>query len=311
MKKIFFVLAISAVLFITIAPALALAQDLPLVRCGLDLGSSGEAGECNFCDLINLIRRVFMFIVWVAAPVVTLLLAWAGLKLIIYGNNDTKRGEAKQLLKDALIGFLWVILAGSLVNLILVTLVAPRESKPAGWWWGQSLNCPKTPVNLSVGTAPPGVGVVPSQPGGGMTSEQKVAAEKAVRSELSAANVSVNREDWCAFSGQSGCTDVSGLNRSTIDYVKSFKTTCGNCAVVITGGSESGVHSGEGAGTHAGGDKVDIRPNANVDAYVKNNFQYAGTRTGTGAGDKYTDPKTEAVWVREGDHWDVQVTKRI
>lgn len=117
------------------------------VPCGTDLTDN----ECNFCYLIKMIQRVFRFLIYLAAPLVTLLIAWAGIKLIVNAENTSERENAKTLLKDALVGFILMLMAGFIVNLILGLLVS-ADKRPAGWWWGGNLKCenviPNTDVNL-------------------------------------------------------------------------------------------------------------------------------------------------------------------
>lgn len=171
-KKAFLHSIITLLIIVTFIPAgLALAQgfDGPgigsgggFVPCGNDL----TQGECNFCHLIELIRRVFRFLIYLAAPVVTVLIAWAGIRLMVNADNEGEREKAKTLLKDALIGFLIMILAGFFVSLILGLLVKTEQRGP-NWWWGGDLKCetviPNTSVNyLYVDGTNQGVGVVKS-----------------------------------------------------------------------------------------------------------------------------------------------------
>jgi len=139
-------IVVFVLVFLAFSPSFTLAQGSipkdPLVPCGINPFKGGD-GECNFCHLVELIRRVFLFIVGISAFIVTLMLAWGGLKLIVSGDNEESRGTAKRILKDALIGFLIVILAGEIVNLILVTLVNPNE-RQKGWWYGAGFKCTDT-----------------------------------------------------------------------------------------------------------------------------------------------------------------------
>ncbi len=98
-----------------------------LVPCGR---SDSLSDQCQFCHLIELIQRVINFIiVFLAAPIATLLIAFAGIKLVTQADNESSRTEAKQLLKDILVGFLWILLAWSAVIAVLNILV---KDKPQG-----------------------------------------------------------------------------------------------------------------------------------------------------------------------------------
>ncbi len=100
-----------------------------LVPCGLTDPVTGKlTSQCQFCHLIELIQRVINFIVvQLAAPVATLLFAWAGIRLVTQAGNEEARKQAKQLLKDVLIGFLWVLLAWSAVIAVLNILVKTSD----------------------------------------------------------------------------------------------------------------------------------------------------------------------------------------
>lgn len=121
-------------------------SDGGLVPCGNDL----TKGECNFCHLIELIRRVFKFLIYLAAPLVTLLIAWAGIKLMVNADNPSERESAKTLLKDALVGFILMLMAGFIVNLILGMLVSSSARAGTNWWWGGNLKCENVIPNMDV-----------------------------------------------------------------------------------------------------------------------------------------------------------------
>ncbi|MEK7567472.1 MAG: pilin [Patescibacteria group bacterium] len=127
-------------LLILVTPFFASAQSL--VPCGL---TDKLPNQCEFCDLIELIQRVINFIiVKLAAPVATLLIAFAGIKLIVKADNETSRTEAKQLLKDILVGFLWILLAWSVILAVLNVLVKNSPQDPSSNWF--KLKCFRYPV---------------------------------------------------------------------------------------------------------------------------------------------------------------------
>jgi hypothetical protein len=83
-----------------------------------------------------LIQNVINFIILdLAAPVATLLIAWAGIKLMINAESEDERKKAKQLLKDILVGFLWILFAWFVVILIMDTLVSDSIKGPGSSWF--------------------------------------------------------------------------------------------------------------------------------------------------------------------------------
>ncbi len=83
----------------------------------------GITNPCDFNSLIDSINRVINFlIVFVAFPVVALVIAWAGIKLITSGGSEEAKTGAKSIIKKVLIGFIVALLCWSIIKLILVTL---------------------------------------------------------------------------------------------------------------------------------------------------------------------------------------------
>ena len=59
--------------------------------------------------------------------------------------------------------------------------------------------------------------------------------------------------------------------------------------------------------SHGEGFKVDLRPNNQLDAFLKS-MKSIGTRVGDGPGDAYTDKCGANQYVRVSEHWDIKVT---
>lgn len=138
LRSIFFLIPVVFLL----VPAVSEAQGL--VPCGL---TANLFDQCQLCDVITLITNIIKFlIIDVAAPVATLLIAWAGIKLIVFGDSDGERTEAKQLLKDVIVGFMIVLFAWTVVQMILAALVNPKEG---GAWF--KIQCTgRQAVNLDI-----------------------------------------------------------------------------------------------------------------------------------------------------------------
>lgn len=123
--------------------------------------------------------------------------------------------------------------------------------------------------------------------------------------------IKINNPNACATGQTSGCTTVAGLRDNTISGVGTLKSACGDeCNVTITGGTEgSGIHSQSGVYNHVNGYKVDLRPNAELDNFIKTNYErIPGTRSDGAIG--YKDGTGDVYYYEEGTstqgpHWDV------
>ncbi len=85
-----------------------------VVECGLD---------CDFYDLIATINRVIDFMIkFIAFPLVAIVVAWAGFKMIISGGSSEAVGSAKKMIWKVVIGLCIALLCWVIIKLILVTL---------------------------------------------------------------------------------------------------------------------------------------------------------------------------------------------
>lgn len=79
--------------------------------------------DCDFNTFIETINRVINFlIVYIAFPVVAIVVAWAGLMLILSGGNTSKKEYAKSIISKILIGFIIALLCWSIIKFILILM---------------------------------------------------------------------------------------------------------------------------------------------------------------------------------------------
>lgn len=127
----------------------------------------------------------------------------------------------------------------------------------------------------------------------------KGVAENAVREQLRAAGIGVNN-DACDF-GQDfqthrrifrgkGCTDLSGLQCESTDYLQDLQQTCGAGSLVVTGGSELG-HI-----THDTGNAVDLSVKGTS---LQSCLDTKTDRFTNLGGGKYKDKKTGSIFTFE------------
>lgn len=89
-----------------------------------------QPGDCTFEDVIKEVQNVTKFAVEFALGFSIVVLAFAGFKYMISGENANKRKEANKMLLNVVIGILVVLSAWLIVTLITGALLNPGYS---GW----------------------------------------------------------------------------------------------------------------------------------------------------------------------------------
>jgi hypothetical protein len=116
--------------------------------------------------------------------------------------------------------------------------------------------------------------------------------------QFQAAGVTWTSTGNCANRNKPSCTSFSGIRQSAVDGVRTLKAASG-CAVVITGGTETGHAAG--VYSHWNGWKIDIQRSACVDAYVIRRFARVGS---VGWGEQWR-ARSGNLYTNEGRHWDI------
>lgn len=87
------------------------------------LVACGGAEDCDFYALIATVNRVIDFLIkYVAFPLVAIVVAWAGIKLLISGGSSEAKGSAKKMIGKVIVGLIIALLSWIIIKLILVTL---------------------------------------------------------------------------------------------------------------------------------------------------------------------------------------------
>ncbi|MFF9848843.1 peptidoglycan-binding domain-containing protein [Streptomyces litmocidini] len=129
--------------------------------------------------------------------------------------------------------------------------------------------------------------------GGGLLTQAQAA------SLFTSAGITWSSSGNCSDRYNSACTSFEGLRQASADGAVTLKRAS-NCALNITGGTETGHASG--TYSHWNGYKLDFSPTTCLSNYITGTFTYSGTR-GDGAA-LYTAPSGN-VYARESSHWDV------
>lgn len=163
MKKIVAIVALCAVLFFSLAPAILAAPDWwPLVPCGLKQVPEGKSSTdgytlpCNYCDLLRLLKNLIDFVLFAVTPIVAVLLfVVAGFYILLYGAYPGMLEKGKKLFWDTIMAVIIILISWLLVNFGLKSLAPKSDLVPTEWW---KLQCTYTPpVATPVPTVTPSV----------------------------------------------------------------------------------------------------------------------------------------------------------
>jgi hypothetical protein len=129
-----------------------------LVPCGFgtfdptrDSSSNHSSSTaCQACDLATLIQRVITFAIGLSIPIAAALFAWAGVLFFTAADNSSKITQAKQIFKNAFIGFLIAITAWLIINTVLAVIFNGSRLITNGQWF--TIQCAETarPVNATL-----------------------------------------------------------------------------------------------------------------------------------------------------------------
>lgn len=83
----------------------------------------GATDQCDFDDLIQLAKNIMNFLILLSIPVATIAFAWAGILMLTARGNESQVAKAKEIFTKVLIGFLFVLTAWLIVQLITGALL--------------------------------------------------------------------------------------------------------------------------------------------------------------------------------------------
>ncbi len=92
-----------------------------LVPCGDNIDVIGD--QCDFNDFITLINRVINFLIFfIGFPFVAIVVAYAGIKLLVSGGDTEAKSSAKKMISKVLLGLIMALLCWGIIKLVLRTL---------------------------------------------------------------------------------------------------------------------------------------------------------------------------------------------
>jgi len=260
-KKIFLILIMGIFLLPTLV---ALAADdlsytvlapLPCIDGSGTPGTDGYKPECNQTanqtTLEKYLPGAFKLAIGLSAVFAVLMIVIGGFQYI---SSDAimKKTEGKERIKNAVFGLVLVISAWLILNTINPNLLNINLNI-------ESIST--TAVNGgTLGTNGGTLGTI-SKAGVPMTKEE-IDASNIVRASLYQQGVDTYRGP-CTDGRPVGCVNLNGLTNTTKDGLILTKKAltesgCNNCNMIITGGTEPGIHSS--TGDHSKGNAVDLKP---------------------------------------------------
>lgn len=255
-----------------------------------------EAGSAT--DMVTYLSGAIKLLVAVAGAVAVLMAVIGGTQYVAAGISPDAKSDAKNRITNAFIGLALILTSYLILNSINPNLVA---------------------FKFKLKDVTPRVTVI-TEPST-LISTETSREEGAVRSVLTTdTQIKINSGPCETAEGRIGCTNVRNLNGKALTGVKLLDAkTCSrrnaigflanNCFVLITGGTEYGVHQTHGDGTVESSTKLDLHKgdaDGVVDNYIKKNGVVPEIPCGIKNAPKYQpDGPTGGTYVDEGNHWHV------
>ncbi|MEM9336534.1 MAG: pilin [Patescibacteria group bacterium] len=276
-----------------------------------------EGTNCSFCNLVSMGNVFVSWLIGILFLLVAVVMAVAGIKLVISAGDVSAREYAKDRFASAIIGLIIVLAAWLVVDTLFRVLLPGDQGTITGYGPWQQVQCQTQTVSVQFFV---GAGVdeqsflddpteAPTDFVPGEVSEGQLQHDEAL-SQLQNAGIVVTSTQGPSgvrtdCTGIDRCTTLGGINEDTVNQTLNIRNACPTCNIVVTGATEGG-HAG-GDFSHANGYKIDLDDNPALDNYLQTTLTRSGTREGSHGGPRYVDSCGNE-YVREATHWDISVT---
>jgi hypothetical protein len=131
-----------------------------LVPCG-----GTNEPMCRACDFVSMGQKVLFKFIELSAGIIALAFAYGGMKMLMSAGNTGAVSEAKEIMTNAVIGFVILLGAWLIVNTVLMTMMSDGKGIEV---WG-TIECVSNPAMSGGSTTNPTGGVTTNPGGGGVT----------------------------------------------------------------------------------------------------------------------------------------------
>lgn len=138
----------------------------PVVAAAAGLVPCGGPGEpaCQMCYFVTLMDKIIGWLVAILSVIVSIVIVVAGLKMVTSSGNVSAKEDAKRLVTNAIIGFIIVLAAWLLVDIIMRMLLTGEDGSIEDYGPWSTIQCTIQPM---AGFVPGSLGMA----GGGTLSE--------------------------------------------------------------------------------------------------------------------------------------------
>ena len=215
----------------------------PVYAVGIVPCGGTDQPECRACDLVQLGSKLIGWFIAISASTIALTFAWGGMKMVMSGGDMGAVSSARAIMTNSIIGLIIILGSWLIVDTMLKLFL---NDQSYGVW--NEVQCTVLPPTTTTPGTPPVVGG-PSGKGpvaGGLSHAD-------ARTQLGGINVVSSGN--CTDRTRDNCTSLDGIQPAALTEIKSVITSCSNCNLEITAGTETGHKNS----CHVNGTCVDIR----------------------------------------------------
>ncbi len=258
------------------------------------------AGKTCISDFATYFQTIYSFILGAVAILSTVMIMWGGFKWLTSRGSSGDIGEAKKIITSSIIGLVLAFLSFTILYLVnpKLTVIGLPQLKTVNLEVNEAKLTPLTTQNYQHPTTAPGK----------WNSGTYTQDEQAVRTALTGPDIGatiqgnnppcvdsngnqISYQSYLAQNNNNHCTTLASLPNTAIEGLKKIRSSCPNCELEITGGTELG-HDEHGAGRAV----VDLDTNGVLDVYINKFPVENGRHTLPGGGTA----------LNEGDHWHLE-----
>ena len=115
-------------LVIAIAPSIVLGAGIPNQIVPKTYGCDGPGGCQSVCALADLAQNILGAAIFIAVFLAAILFSYAGFQMLVSPASSASKGKAKTLLYSVLVGFIIILAAWLVINVLMSIMVTGSVS---------------------------------------------------------------------------------------------------------------------------------------------------------------------------------------